>query len=53
MCLEDGVVGAVNVADEEHVGVVSRSLTFYNIYDFIYYFKSLIIGRSVKKPSLN
>jgi hypothetical protein len=43
MCLEDGVVGAVDVADKEHVGVVSRSLTFYKLYDFIYYFKSFII----------
>ncbi len=43
MCLEDGVVGAVHVAKEEHVVVVSRSLTFYNLYKFIYYFKSFII----------
>jgi hypothetical protein len=40
MCLEDGVVRAVHVAEEEHVVVVSRSLTFYNLYEFIYYFKS-------------
>ncbi len=43
MCLEDGVVGAVHVAEEEHVVVVSHSLTFYNLYEFIYYFKSFII----------
>ncbi len=43
MCLEDGVVGAVHLAEEEHVVVVSRSLTFYNLYEFIYYFKSFII----------
>ncbi len=43
MCLEDGVVGAVHVAKEEHVVVVSHSLTVYNLYEFIYYFKSFII----------
>ncbi len=43
MCLEDGVVEAVNVAKEEHIVVVSHSLTFYNLYEFIYYFKSFII----------
>jgi hypothetical protein len=35
MCLEDDVVGAVHVAEEEHVVVVSRSLTFYKLYEFI------------------
>ncbi len=39
MCLEDGVVRAVHVAKEEHVVVVSRSLIFYNLYEFINYFK--------------
>jgi hypothetical protein len=43
MCLEDGVVGAVHVAEEEHVVVVSCSLTFYKLYEFMYYFKSFII----------
>ena len=43
MCLEDGVVGAVHVAEEEHVVVVSRPLTFYKLYEFMYYFKSFII----------
>jgi hypothetical protein len=43
MCLEDGVVGAVHVAEEEHVAVVSHSLTFYKLYGFMYYFKSFII----------
>ncbi len=38
-----GVVGADHVAEEEHVVVVSRSLTFYNLYEFIYNFKSFII----------
>jgi hypothetical protein len=42
MCLEDGVVGAVHVAEEEHVIVVSHSLKFYILYEFIYYFKSFI-----------
>jgi hypothetical protein len=42
-CLEDGVVGAVHVAEEEHVVVVSCSLTFYKLYEFMYYFKSFII----------
>ena len=36
MCLEDGVVGAVHVAEEEHVVVVSRPLTFYKLYEFMY-----------------
>jgi hypothetical protein len=43
MCLEDGVVGAVHVAEEEHVVVVSCSLTFYKLYEFMYYFKSFFI----------
>jgi hypothetical protein len=43
MCFEDGVVGAVHVAEEEHVVVVSHSLTFYKLYEFMYYFKSFII----------
>ena len=36
MCLEDGVVGAVHVAEEEHVVVVSHYLTFYKLYEFMY-----------------
>ena len=43
MGLEDGVVGAVNVAEEEHVVVVSCSLTFYKLYEFMYSFKSFNI----------
>ncbi len=43
MCLEDGVVGSVHVAEEEHVVVVSCSLTFYNLYEFVSYYKSFII----------
>ncbi len=43
MRLEGGVVGAVHVSEEEHVEVVSCSLTFYKLYEFIYYFKSFII----------
>ncbi len=43
MCLEDGVVGAVNVAEEEHVVVVSCSLASYKLYEFIYNFKLFII----------
>jgi hypothetical protein len=43
MCLEDGVVGAVHVAEDEHVAVVSRPLTFYKLYEFMYYFKSFIV----------
>ncbi len=43
MCLEDGVVGAVHVAEEEYVVVVRCSLTFYKLYEFMYYFKSFII----------
>ncbi len=35
ICLEDGVVGAVYVAEEEHVVVVSCSLIFYKLYEFI------------------
>jgi hypothetical protein len=40
MGLEDGVVGAVNVAEEEHVEVVSPTLTSYKLYEFIYCLKS-------------
>jgi hypothetical protein len=43
MCLEDGVVGVVHVTEEEHVVVVSCSLTFYKLYEFMYYFKSFIL----------
>jgi hypothetical protein len=34
MGLEDGVVGLVNVAEEEHVVVVSRTLTSNKLYEF-------------------
>jgi hypothetical protein len=43
MALEDGVVGAVNVAEEEHVVVVHCTLTSDKLYEFIYYSKSFII----------
>ncbi len=43
MGLEDGVVRAVNVAEEEHVVVVSRTLTSYKLYGFMYYLKSFMI----------
>ncbi len=36
MGLEDGVVGAVNVAVEEHVVVVSCTLTSDKLYEFMY-----------------
>jgi hypothetical protein len=42
MGLEDGVVGAVNVAEEEHGVVVSFTLKSYK-YDFMIYLKSFII----------
>ena len=40
MGVEDGVVGAVNVAEEEHVVVVSRTLTSYKLYELMYCLKS-------------
>jgi hypothetical protein len=40
MGVEDGVVGAVNVAEEEHVVVVSCTLTPYKLYEFMYCLKS-------------
>jgi hypothetical protein len=43
MGIEDGVVGQVNVAEEEHVGVVSCNLSSDNLYDFMYCMKSGII----------
>ncbi len=43
MGLEDSVVGAVNVAEEEHVVVVSRTLTSDKLYEYMYYSKSFII----------
>jgi hypothetical protein len=43
MGLEDGVVGAVNVAEEEHVVVVSCTLTSDKLYEFMYYLESFII----------
>ncbi len=52
MCLEDGVVGEVHVAEEEHVVLVSCSLKFYNLYDFIYYFKSFIIRTRITNQSI-
>jgi hypothetical protein len=36
MGLEDGVVGAVNVAEEEHGVVVSCTMTSYILYEFMY-----------------
>ncbi len=36
MGLEDGVVGAVNVAEEEHGVVVSCTLTSYKFYEFMH-----------------
>ncbi len=36
MDLKNGVVGAVNVAEEEHRLVVSRTLTSYKLYEFMY-----------------
>ncbi len=44
MGLEDGVVGAVNVAEEEHGVVVSCTLTSYKLYEFMYDLKSYIKG---------
>ncbi len=43
MGLEDGVVEAVNVAEEEHGVVVSLTLASYKFYEFMYYMKSFII----------
>ena len=43
MGLENGVVGQVNVAKEEHVVVVSHTLSSDNLYDFMYCVKSCII----------
>ncbi len=40
---EDGVAGAVNVAEEEYGVVVSRTLTSYKLYEFMYCLKSFII----------
>ncbi len=41
--LEDGVVGAVNDAEEGHGVVVSHTLTSYKLYGFMYYLNSFII----------
>ncbi len=41
--LEDGVVGAVNDAEEEHGVVVSCTLTSYKLYEFMYYLNLLIM----------
>jgi hypothetical protein len=43
MGIEDGVVGKVNVAEEEHVVVVSHTLSSDNFYDFMNCVKSCII----------
>ena len=43
MGIEDGVVGKVNAAEEEHVVGVSRTLSSDNLYDFMYCVKSCII----------
>jgi hypothetical protein len=43
MDLEDGVVGAVNVAEEEHGVEVSRTLTSYKLYKFMYCLNSFIL----------
>ncbi len=43
MGLEDGVVWAVNVAEEEHGLVVRRTLTSYKLYELMYCLKSFII----------
>jgi hypothetical protein len=43
MGIEDGVVGQVNVAEEEHVVVVSCTLSSDNLYDFMNCVKSRII----------
>jgi hypothetical protein len=43
MGLEDGVVRQVNVAVEEHVVVVSPTLTSDKLYEFMYCLKSCII----------
>ncbi len=40
MGVEDGVVGAVNVAEEEHLVVVSHTLTSYKLYEFMYCLES-------------
>ncbi len=42
MGLEDGVVGAVDNAEEEHGVVVSSTLTSYKVYEFMYSFNSFI-----------
>ncbi len=41
--LEDGVVGAVNDAEEEHGVVVSFTLTSYKLYEFMYCLTSFIM----------
>jgi hypothetical protein len=41
--VEDGVIGAVDDAEEEQGVVVSHSLTLYNLYEFMYCLKSFII----------
>ncbi len=49
MGIEDCVVGQVDVAEEEHVVVVSCTLSSDNLYDFMYCVKSCII-RICRKP---
>ncbi len=41
--VEDGVVGAVDDAKEEHGVVVSLTLTSYKLYEFMYCLKSFIL----------
>jgi hypothetical protein len=41
--VEDGVIRAVDDAEEEHQVVVSCSLTFHKIYEFMYCLKSFIL----------
>ncbi len=46
---EDGVVGAVNDAEQEQRGVVSHTLISYTLHEFIFYLKSFIIQISCIK----
>ncbi len=43
LCVEDGMIGAADDAEEDHQVVVSCSLTTYNIYEFMYYPEAFII----------
>jgi hypothetical protein len=42
LCVEDGVIGVADDAEEDHQVVVSCSLTSYKIYEFMYCLKSFI-----------